>query len=345
MINYQDLLKQIKANSLGGLYLIYGEEPYLMEDSVKRIIKHLISPDFIELNYTNLIGKDISVSTLIDACETLPFMADKKLVMVKDFEVLQGKKKLSDEEEEELIKYLEGLPDTTCLVFYGLPSVDSRRKLVKAIGKYGEVVQINKLKDKELETWIIKYFQKRGKTLPQKDSMTLVSNLDYIGRNATQSLLDIENEMNKIIAYVGDKERIEMQDIEDISVFKHQSDIFKLLDAIGAKNLKEAMVGVTDILDGGETVFKLMATIVNQTKNILMVKLLMEEGYNSKMIATKIGIHPYVASKAATHSKGFTVSRLKELLNKALEMEYMIKSGKINDRLAFEILIMELCKG
>lgn len=343
-MTYQDLTKQIKTNTLGGLYLIYGEESYLMEDILKRIINHLITPEFIDLNYTNLVGKEVTVASLIDACETLPFMADKKLVVVRDYEALQGKKKLSQEDEDELIDYLGRLPETTCLVFYGLSTVDSRKKLVKAIGKYGQTVEVNKLKDKELEVWITKYFSKSGKSISPKDSMLLVGNLDYIGRNSTQSLLDVENEIKKIISYIGDKTTVDLKDIEEISVFKQQNDIFKLLDAIGARNLRDALIGVNQIIDGGETIFKLMATIVNQTKNILMVKLLMEEGYNAKMIATKTGIHPFVVSKAASHSRGFTVKKLRELLNEALQMEFMIKSGKINDRLAFEILIMDLCQ-
>jgi len=87
-----------------------------------------------------------------------------------------------------------------------------------------------------------------------------------------------------------------------------------------------------------------MVTLSNQVKNILSAKLLLEEGYNSKMIASKIGIHPFVAQKCADQSRHYTIRQLKELLNHFLEMDHMIKSGKINDRLALELLIVEMCR-
>ncbi|KAB3539083.1 DNA polymerase III subunit delta [Alkaliphilus pronyensis] len=344
-MSYKQLISQIKSNSLGSLYLIYGEEAYLGEDIITRIKGHLVNPDFEELNYKMLEGKDLTIDALIDACETLPFMASKKLVMVKGIEALQGKNKIiSGEDEELLLDYFSRIPQETCLVFYGLGSIDSRKKLIKAIKKHGELCELAKLKEGELQSWIIKYFKKRGKTIEKKELAFMLNNLDYLGKNATQTLLDVENEMKKIISFMGEQEAVKIQHIEEVTVNRFQNDIFKLLDAIGRKDTKDALKRLNHILREGEAVLRIMATMSNQVKNILSSKLLMEDGYTSKMIASKLGIHPYVASKCVSQSNGYTEKRLKYLLVQFLEMDYMIKSGRMNDKIAMELLIIDMCK-
>ncbi len=344
-MSYQKIVNNIKKNEINSLYLLYGEEVYLMEETVDKLTKQLVSPEFESLNLMGFDGKDISVEGIIDACETLPFMAEKKLVLIKNFEGFQGKKKiLSEEDEETLINYFGKIPDTTCLVFYGVTSIDSRRKIVKAITKYGEGVNFEKLKENELSQWISKEISNYGKKINQKELSFLVTHLDYFGKNASQTLLDITNEIKKIVYYMGEELKVEISHIEKVSVFKFQNDIFKLLDAVGQRNIQETLKRLNHLLEDGEVIIRLMVTLSNQIKNILSTKLLLEEGYNPKMIATKIGIHPYVASKCAEQSKHYTLKQLKNLLNHFLEMDYMIKTGKINDRIALELLMMEMCR-
>ncbi|SCX95072.1 DNA polymerase III subunit delta [Alkaliphilus peptidifermentans] len=344
-MNYKDVLSEIKNDSIGSLYLIYGDENYLGEDLVKRIKNHLVSSDFEDLNYAAFEGKDLAVDFLIDACETLPFMAKRKLITINNFEALQGKKNIHSESDEvRLIDYFSKIPKETCLVFYGLSSIDSRKKIVKAFGKYGKLCNTTKLNDKELQTWILKYIKKMGKIIDGPELAIILSHLDYLGKNATQTLMDVENEIEKVISYMGDAEKVEAFHIEEVSINTFQNDIFKLLDAVGNKDVKDAMKRLNHILNEGEAIFRLMTTLSNQVKNILNTKLLMEEGYTSKMIAAKIGIHPFVASKCVTQSKGYSEARLRHLLGQFLEMDYMIKSGRINDRIAMELLIIEMCR-
>lgn len=343
-MSYQKLWTDIKNGQLDKLYLFYGEEAYLMEASVNKIKGALISPQFEEFNFQLIEGKDLIVEKLIDVCETLPFMASHRLVLVRDFEGLQGKKRvISEEEEGILIDYLPKIPESTCLIFYGNETVDSRKRLVKALGKVGQSIQFEKLKEPELAKWIEDYVKQGGKKITAKEISYLMNHTDYVGRNSNQTLGDMANELDKVIAFVGEGEKIEIHHIEEISTFKLQNDIFKLLDAIGQRNVPEAMKRLDELLAEGEAVIRLMVTLGNQVKHILSVKSLMEEGYSSKLAAGKIGIHPFVASKCAAQGKYYSEKRLRRLLNLFLERDYEIKSGKINDRIALELLIMEMC--
>ncbi len=343
-MSYHKLLSEVQAKQIDKLYLLYGEELYLIEEIVERIKEALITSDFESLNYFQLEGKDLTLEKLVDACETLPFMAEKKLITIKNFEAFHSKKRvLTENEEEQLMAYFNQIPDTTCLVFYGNETVDNRKKLIKAFGKAGKLIKFERLKENELNKWISDFVTAQGKKIEPREISYLINHLDYFGKNASQRLMDIVNEIKKVIAFMGEAERIKTAHIDKVSIFKYQNDIFKLLDSIGQKNLSEAMIRLDDLLAEGEALIRLMVTLSNQVKHILATKLLLEEGYSPKMIAAKIGIHPFTASKCAVQSKGYTVKRLKELLNLFLEMDYQIKSGKINDRVAMELLLAEMC--
>ncbi len=344
-MSYQQIIEDIKGNDVKKIYIMYGEEGYLMEEAVKRLKQQLISPDFESLNFLAIEGKELEVDRLIDACETLPFMAERKLVVVKAFEGLQGKKKtISDAAEAALIDYIGKIPDFTCLVFYGLSSVDSRKKLVKEATKQGRTLNFERLKENELSKWISGKFKDHKKEAQQKEIAYMINHLDYLGKNAGQNLFDIENEIEKIIGYMGEEGLLKQQHIEGVSIFRYQNDIFKLMDAIAGRNLSEALERLNHMLDEGEVAIRLMVTLSNQIKNVLSAKLLLEEGYNPKMIASKLGLHPFVASKAAAQSNGYTIKRLRELLNHFLNMDLMMKSGRIKDRIALELIIVEICR-
>ncbi len=343
-MSYQQIVGDIKNDGLKRIYILFGEEGYLIEEAVKKLKQQLISPDFESLNFLSIEGKELEVDRLIDACETLPFMADKKLILVKSFDGLQSKKKvISDDDEAALIDYVGRIPDFTCLVFYGLSSVDARKKLVKEVAKHGSVLNFERLKENELSKWIAGKFKGHKKEAQQKEIAYMMNHLDYLGKNAGQNLFDIENEIEKIVGYMGEESLLLQRHIEGVSVFKYQNDIFKLMDAIAGRNLPEALERLNHILDEGEAPIRLMVTLSNQIKNVLSAKLLLEEGYNPKMIASKLGLHPFVASKAAAQSSGYSVKRLRELLNQFLNMDVMMKSGRIKDRIALELIVVEIC--
>lgn len=343
-MSYKQVLDDIKGNNIERIYVLYGEEGYLMEEAVKKLKQHLVASDFESLNYSLVEGKDLSVGRLIDACETLPFMAERRLVAVKDFEGLQSKKKaLSEQDEGLLIDYFSQIPSTTCLILYGLATVDSRKKLLKQASKHGKVLNFEKLKENELVKWILGKLKKRNKKMEQQEVAYFINNMDYLGKNAQQNLYDIENELDKIISYSGEEELVQRKHIEAVSVLRFQNDIFKLMDAIGGKNLSEALKRLNQIIDDGEAAVRLMFTLSNHITNILSAKLLLEEGYTTKLIASKLGLHPYVAGKAVSQSAGFTVERLRKLLNQFLVMDLMVKTGKISDRIAIELLVVEIC--
>ncbi|SNT15235.1 DNA polymerase III, delta subunit [Anaerovirgula multivorans] len=344
-MNYKEAIDQLKANKIQKVYLLYGVEIYLRNRFIKQLKNTVVNSDFEELNFYSMEGKDCTLERLIDTCETLPFMGERKLVLVNDFEVFQSKRKyISDEEEKSLIAYIEKIPDTTCLVFYGSTSVDSRKKIVKEIQKHGQAIEFQKLNAKDFKQWIVGRMKVYDKKIASAEIDYFFENVDYIGKNATQSLLDIDNELKKIISFIGDRDSVTLEDLQNIFSSSFQNDIFKLLDAIEKQQISEAMKRLSTMVHQGEPIMKIAATLGNHVRNLLKVKLLLEEGYSTKIIASKIGIHPFVASKCANQARGFTTQELERLLTQFLKMDVAIKSGKMKDYIAIELFILEICK-
>lgn len=344
-MNYKEIINCIKKNEIKNVYLFYGEEAYLINNALEKLKSKLIDPSLEQLNYTILDSNEITVERIIDTCETLPFMSEKKLVYIKNLDIFKGKSKIfSEEDQKYLVDYIKNIPESTTVVFYGIFSIDTRRKVVKEIKKHGEIVEFTKLKDSEFNRWIKKVFKSYKKSIELKELSILKNNLDYLGKNGTRDLLDARNEIQKIIPFMGEEEKVEEYHIEEILSSSFQNNIFKLIDSIEKRNPSESIKRFNHILNEGEPILKILTTLGNQMKNILSVKLLLEEGYTNKSIASKLSLHPFVVSKCATQSKRFSVEQLSKNLNTFLEVDLTIKTGKMDEKIAMEMLIMEICK-
>lgn len=344
-MNYKKIINCIKKNEIENIYLFYGEETYLIDNVLKRLKARLIEPSFEQFNFITIEGKEASYEKIVDACETLPFMAEKKLVYVNGLDIFRGKSEsFSKRQEKQFTEYIDKIPKSTTIVFYGNPSVDGRKGIVKEIKRHGIVIEFVKLKEYEFNKWIKSAFRAFGKSIGARELVLFKNNLDYLGRNSSQNLFDVENEIKKLVSFMGKKTNLEKEHIDKVMGSNFHNDIFGLLNSIERRNSSESIKRLNDILDRDEPVLRVLTTLGNQIKNILSSKLLLEEGYSNKEIAFELKIHPYVALKCASQSKQFTIERLRELLNLFLNADIAIKSGTMNEKLVMEMLIFKICR-
>lgn len=344
-MNYKEIVNSIRRNEIDNIYLFYGEETYLIEDVLKRLKTKLVNPDFEQFNFVSIGDRETSYEKIIDACETLPFMAEKRLVYLNGLDIFKKRSDLfSEMEEKRFAEYIAKIPESTVVVFYGNPSIDGRKKIVKQIKKYGCAAEFTKLKEHELNRWIKSIFKALGKFIGAKELVLFKNNLDYLGRNPSQNLLDVENEIKKLASFMGKETNLEKEHIDKVMGLNFHNDIFNLLDSIEKHNSSESIKRLNYILDDGEPILRVLTVLGNQTKNILSSKLLIEEGCSDREIASRLKIHPYVASKCALQSKRFTIERLRKLLNLFLDADIKIKSGMMDETLVLEMLVLAMCK-
>lgn len=340
-----DILKDdIKNKHFRKLYLFYGQEEYLKHYYTDTIEKSLISEDLKPLNKIVLEGK-VELSSLINNCETLPVFSERKLVIVKNSGLFKPQKKTGAENSEdkkrkpkkdELSDVLMDLPGHVCLIFYE-GEVDKRIKVIDTIKKQGLIVEFTYLKPDELIKWVIKKLKTFDKEI---DINTAAQLVDY----CEQGMTEIQNELEKLNSYLGEKQKVTIAEVDRVCTKSIKSRVFDLTDAIAEKNSKKALKLLNDMVILKEPIPKIMFMIARQFRQILQVKLLHEEGASTGEIASKLGIIPFIAGKVLKQADSFSTDKLKRAIEASLEMDLAVKTGKLNDRIAAELLIVEFSK-
>ena len=326
-MNYKDIINDIKNRNIKNTYLFYGKEYYLIENAIKEI-KSSLNDGMIDFNLDVIDGRETTLDQLISSIETLPFMDDRKIVILKDFELLKGKKKnFSDEDEKYFTEYIENIPQTTTLVFIVYGDVDKRKSLVKKISKNGIVFNCDKLSDMDLFKWVKKKFDNKNVLIDNAQIMYFINQEGYLDKSSEKTLSDLENEI-----------------IDQLSQKKVENDIFKLIDYIGQKNSSDAMKILNDMLYEGESVFGIFSMIARQFKVIMQVRQLQIQGHTSKSIAERLKLHPFVVGKALKQTKNFSDEVIIDIVNSILESDFKIKNGLVRDTLSIEMLISKYCK-
>ncbi len=332
-----DILKgQIKNNDIKNIYLFYGAEEYLKKYYIDLIEKKVVREDFKTMNKIVFEGK-VDLNKLTDACETVPLFSEKKLVIVKNTGLFKQKKKTEPDgskasaSKDKLLAALQSIPSYTCVIFYE-EEIDKRLKSVDFIKKNGLIVEFPFQKPVELVKWVIKVFKSNNKEIGQDLASELVN-------SSEQGMNEILNEVNKLVAFLGDREKLTHEDIEKVLTKSVKSRIFDLTDAIAQKEISKTYEILEEITILKEPMPKILFMIARQFRQILEIKLYNEAGMGSDEIARKMGLHPFIAGKIQKQSKHFDTDTLKRVIKESLELDVEIKTGKINDRLAVEILL------
>lgn len=337
-----ELLKEdIKKRKVRNLYLFYGPEEYLKRYYLLSIEKLILDDQLKTLNRIVLEGKQ-DMGHIIDNCETLPAFSEMKVVIVKNSGFFKSKKKTDSvdkkkkNQRDDLADYIKNIPEHTCLIFYEA-EIDKKLKVLEAVKERGLIIEFPVQKHDELVKWVVKAFKANGKEI---DSITASQLID----NSDQGMDEILNEVNKLVLFLGERTKVTNHDIENVCSKSIKSRIFDLTDAIAENNCTRALKLLDDIIILKEPIPKILFMITRQFRHILELKLFKNEGLSPNEAASKIGLSPYAAGKIAKQANSFTIDKLKGAIEESLELDAAIKTGKISDRTAAELLITEFTK-
>lgn len=236
-----DLLERLKDRKLNKINLVYGRE-LLLIDQVVDAFKDLAKGSMPDFNLTLIDGQETNLESLVSAIETLPMMSDRRYVLVKDFELLQAKRRFFNEEaESELIRIIENMPDTALILFASYGEVDTKRsKLYKSISKLGDVSVMDKLDDMDLFKWCKEAFEKNQVQANNSELVYFINLVGYKDSKSSVTLADLKNEIDKICAYIGKGKVLDKESIDKLLTNNIEDNVFKMIDMIGTKNTKMA---------------------------------------------------------------------------------------------------------
>lgn len=318
----------IKRQEFKKVYLLYGEERYLIRQYRDKLKKALANPDDT-MNFTSFEGDDINVKEIIDLAETLPFFADRRVIFIED-------SKLFKKGGDELGEYLTELPDTTYLVFVE-EEIDKRSKLFKAVGKCGNAIEFGKQTDETLMRWIGGRISREGKNITQAAYQS------FIAKTGTD-MQNIEKELEKLLCYTMEKSVIEPEDVEAITTEQISNKVFEMVDAIASHKQKHAMDLYYDLLALKEAPMRILFLITRQFQILLTVKVMGNQGFGNKEIATKAGCPEWAVRKYQGQAKAFSLDQIKQAIADGVSYEEAVKTGKMNDQMAVELFIVQYSK-
>ncbi len=322
----QRINNDIKQNTFKQIYLLYGEERYLKKQYTDRLRKALcIENDNMNTHFYN--GKEVPVGEIIDLAETLPFLSPRRVIFISDSHLFKSG-------GERMAEYLSTPNESTFFVFTE-NEVDKRSKLYKTVQANGLTVEFSIQDEKTLKRWIGGILNREGKKITENTVQLFL----------TKTGTDMENiqmELEKLICYCMDKEVITNEDVEAICTNRISNHIFDMINAIAVKNTKQALELYYDLLALKEPPMRILFLIARQCNMLLQTKELKNKGYDDKSIASKIGVPPFAAGKYVSQASRFKTSQLKSAVRQCVEAEEAVKTGRMNDMLSVELLIVSV---
>ena len=277
------------------------------------------------MNSSYYQGKGIEEKEVIGMADTLPFFAERRVIVVEESGWFKSSSDMAD--------YIPEMPDSTVLIFVE-SEVDKRNRLYKAVAKHGTVSEMNTPEEKELKIWVATCFKRSEKKITERTIEVL---LDRVGTD----MENLENEIEKLVCYAYDREVITEEDVKAICAEQITGKIFQMMEAIGMKQQDRALQYYYDLLALRENPLSILFLTIRQFNLLLQAKDLNRLHTDSKTMAGRLGIPPFAVNKYLAQAKNFSSAVLQEAVEYGTQLEEEIKTGRITDRVAVELLIIK----
>lgn len=321
----KNLQEDIKTGKFKNAYLLFGEEAYLKIQYKEKLI-HALNPDDDTMNFTKYEGKGIEVREMIDLCETMPFFADHRVVLVENSGFFKNKC-------DELADYMKTLPDYLRLVFVE-EEVDKRSRMYKAVKNCGRIVEFAKQDEKTLMRWAAGILAREGRKITTRD-MEL-----FLTKTGTD-MGNIRMELEKLITYTMGQDIVTREDIEEICTTRTENKIFDMVRAVTERNQRRALDLYNDLLTLREPPMRILFLLSKQFRQMCLAKKMAGEGASQNEIATRLGVPSFVARNILACARSYSVEELEQAEEDFVDAEEAVKTGRLQDVLSVELLIVK----
>lgn len=308
-------------------YLIYGNDYGLIKREIDKITNGITDVVKYDLSASN-------VSEVIEEASCMSLFGDKKVVIGENALFLTGTNTSVNHDIDYLTSYVNAENhDNIVILTVVQDKLDERKKIVKLLKKNVTVIHKETIDEKDLPKFVIKEFLNNGYKIDYKTASYFV---DYVGKNVDILL----SEINKMIIYKDTDKEIFIEDILNISSKGFNDNVFDLSDAIMKKDFKKIFSCYNDLMILKEEPIKIIALLASQFTLVYQSKLLSKEGFMSKDIASTLKVHPYRVKLAL--EANYPDFELKDILKKLHNLDYEIKTGKVDKIVGLENFLLHL---
>ncbi len=324
-IQHAAFFADLKAGALAPCYVLEGAEEFTKEAALAALRKKLLPDGWEAMNESRLVDPD--AGALIAAAETLPLMADRRLVLARESGMLSGKAGAYDEAKsaERLAEYFKSPSPLSVVVFYVRGRADKRKRLYKALDKEpnARVVSFEELSQPELEKWIAQSLKKRGKRVTQEGCQALIF-------ASGRELSTLDGEIDKLAAYAKDSEVVTPEDIAAICAKTTEYQVYDLARVLLSGDGERTMDMARGLMLGGEDQLYLLALLQRQCKQLWYLAPMLARRASDYDAASRLGIPPRAVGELRPIAAKLPADAFLRMANLCTETEFMFKSGRIS---------------
>ena len=327
-------------------YLLHGPDTFSSAEEIAALKRQVGAPEVVDLNTNTLDGRTLTMADLSHACDALPFLSDRRLVIVEGLvaRLSTGEKgravSASDKELlTQLVAYIPKLPETTDLVLLESDLVAPKHPLYELAAQKGagRLKTFPLLRDPDLERWIAERARAKGVKIDAQA-------VHELALSTGNDLRLLDNELAKLAAYAGAEQRVRVEDVHRLVSAVREESIFEMVDALGQRNGSAAMRLFHGLLGEGKEPLYVFSMIARQFRLLLQAKSLAEQQAALPQLMKELGLrHEFVATKLLAQARNFSLGRLQGIYRELQRIDVAIKTGRVEPELALDVFITEVC--
>lgn len=311
-------------------YCFIGDETFFIDQALRLLKQTVLDELSADFNYNVYYGNEADLDEIKNIYETLPMMTEKRLIVIKEAH------QLKNDDLEKLLDLASTPTDSTVLAVF-FEKIDQRKKIFKDLFKNITVVDVSTPKPRETTMWLNQIVKSYGKKItPAASSM--------LQQLTGHRLVDLDNEIKKLTLFVGERDPIDVTDVETLVPNTKIESVFQLTDAIGSGHVQKALGSLKNLLDQGENEIGLLNMLTRHVRLLLFVQEGLEQNMSANALASYAGIAPYFLQSYVNQSARWPYDKIKKIYQLLLSTDQKLKSVSVSSAVILENLVVKSCR-
>ncbi|MCG3118776.1 MAG: putative protein YqeN [bacterium] len=328
-MRYEEFLDEVQNNRFKPVYFFAGEETGFIDEGVDCLLQKLVTPEIRDFNLDVFYGSEVNAARVLDSAAKYPLMAAHRVILLRDVQ------KMSPSDLEALAKYASK-PSRTTYLLVTMRDKESRKKGIEALRKAAAYVECKPLYENQIVPWIQKYVRRVGRSITGPAAQLLASEV-----GASTSLL--RSEIEKIQLFLGARQEINEDDVQQVAGLRKEHSIFSLQDAVGAKDVTTAL-RIYENLAANTSAGAIVSSLARYFGQLHLAHGLPARR-DQAQLAEKAGVHTFFAERLQKAAQNYAPADLCNALEVLLHTDYVMKTQGIEEALAIRLMLVAIIRG
>jgi DNA polymerase III subunit delta len=326
----EELSRSITKGEISPLYYFYGEEPYLLDREVSRLLSLLVAPEYRDFNLNVFYGNECRGEDVADAAQTLPFFADRRLVLVRNASAL------SAGAFELLVPYVQNPSPATCLLFVG-DKIDLRRKFFVEMKKHGELVEFRRLYENQLNSFVRSEARLLGKDIEGAAA-------DYLVYLVGNNLQELVSQIGKLVDFSGNAASITVAAVKEMASDTRADSVFDLANAAADRDCPRALRSLHTLLRDGQQPVQILFMLARHFRQVWVAGDLSAKKVSQQEMGRVLGMKSsFFLPGLVKQGRNFSSERMREIFSRLWEADQALKSVRVKPSVILERLVLDIC--